>query len=260
MFEAMMTAATGLINQQRRLDTIASNVSNVNTVAFKSDRLDFKDALYTAGILPALPRTPEGNQQQGHGVMVAGIAKNFATGNLQTTDRVLDFAIEGEGFFELGNASGELVYTRNGSFNIDDQGYLVNGDGLYVHDTNGMRIVIPEGTVRIHVGADGGIVFSDDGEDIPEDAQPDVMLGLYTFRNITGLLTAGGGNYSESPASGVGMRAVNGFVRQGVLEMSNVSLSEEMTRLIRTQRVFQLASRALTTADQMEGIANNLRR
>ena len=259
MYEAMMIAATGLTNQQRRLDTIASNVSNVNTVAYKSARLDFKDALYTAGILPALPRTPEGNQQKGHGVMVAGITKTFAMGNIQTTERPLDFAIEGEGFFELEDAAGNSVYTRNGSFYLDDALYLVNADGLFVLDTEGERISVPYGIFRIDVSEDGRIAYSY-GEEFDEELEPSVAIGLYTFRNITGLLSAGGSNYSESPASGTRMRAENARIRQGMLEMSNVSLSEEMTRLIRTQRTFQLSSRALTTADQMEGIANNLRR
>jgi len=254
MYEAMMIAATGLKNQQLRLDTIANNVANVNTVGYQNARLDFKDALYTAGILPALPRTPEGNQQQGHGVMVAGIAKSFAPGNFQTTERELDFAIAGEGFFELGDADGNVVYTRNGNFNVDDAGYLVNAEGLYVHNTEGERIWVPYGTERVDVDSDGRVNFVA-GEEMTE-----VAFGIYTFRNITGLLSVGNTNFAESPASGERLPVKSGLIRQGVIEGSNVSLADEMTRLIRTQRVFQLASRALTTADQMEGIANNLRR
>jgi flagellar basal-body rod protein FlgG len=254
MFEAMMTAATGLHNQQRRLDTIANNVANVNTTAFKSVRLDFKDALYTAGIVPGLPRTPEGNQQKGHGVLVAGTTKDFRVGNLQTTERPLDAAIEGEGFFELGDLDGEIVYTRNGSFHIDDAGYFVNSDGLFVHDADGERISVPYGTHTIDIDQSGRLTFSGDG------FEGTVMLGVYTFRNITGLLSAGNGNYSESPASGERLPAEGAVIRQGWLEISNVDLATEMTRMIRTQRAFQLASRALTTADEMEGIANNMRR
>ena len=254
MYEAVMIAATALKNQQTRLDTIANNVANVNTVGYQHSRLDFKDALYTAGILPALPRTPEGNQQQGHGVMVAGIAKSFAPGNFQTTERELDFALAGEGFFELGDVEGNIVYTRNGNFHIDDIGYLVNAEGLNVHDTEGQAIWVPYVTERVDVDSEGRLNFVA-GEEMTE-----VTLGIYTFRNITGLLSVGGANFAESPASGEKIQAERGIIRQGVIEGSNVSLAEEMTRLIRTQRVFQLASRALTTADEMEGIANNLRR
>ena len=259
MYEAMMIAATGLHNQQRRLDTIAHNVSNVNTVGFKNSRLDFKDALYTAGIVPALPRTraPEGNQQKGHGVMIAGITKDFLPGSVQTTDRQLDTAIQGEGFFALEAVGGGTVYTRNGSFTLsveDDGVYLVNGSGLYVQDIDGARIRIPDDAETISFTQEGGIVFTA-GED-----ETTVMLGVYTFRNLMGLQSVGDSNYAETVSSGERRPAENAFVRQGILEMSNVKLADEMTRMIRTQRVFQLSSRALTTADQMEGIANNMRR
>jgi len=254
MYEAVMIAATGLQNQQRRIDTIANNVANVNSVAYKSARLDFKDALYTAGIVPGPPRTPDGNQQKGHGVMVAGITKDYRMGSAQRTDRQLDFAIEGEGFFELGDINGNIVYTRNGSFYIDDEGYLVNAEGLFVHDADGMRILAPFGTDTTSVSQDGLLTFTADG------VETEFNLGVYTFRNVTGLLSVGSGNYAESPASGEKMPAYGAAVRQGMLEASNVSLAEEMTRLIRTQRAFSLASRALSTADEMEGIANNMRR
>ena len=257
MYEAMMIAATGLHNQQRRLDTIAHNVANVNTVAFKNSRLDFKDALYTTGIIPALPRTPEGNQQKGHGVMVAGITKDYSGGSIQRTDRELDFAIEGEGFFALEGADGNTVYTRNGSFSLSveiDGMFLVNGDGLYVQDAGGGRIQIPEYTESISITAGNGIMFTAGEEETT------AIIGVYTFRNLTGLLSVGEGNYAESDASGERLPAENAAVRQGMLEVSNVKLAEEMTRMMRTQRAFSLASRALRTADEMEGIANNMRR
>jgi len=257
MYEAMMIAATGLRHQQSRLDTIANNVANVNSVAFKSDRLDFKDALYTAGIVPGLPRTPSGNQQKGHGVMIAGITKDYSTGSIQTTGRDLDVAIEGEGFFELEDSNGATAYSRNGSFELgeSDAGlFLVNGDGYYMHDTNGNRIQVPDGTDTINIAEDGTISF------MAGEEEQTAKLGVYTFRNITGLLSAGSGNYSESVASGTKLPADGAVIRQGALEMSNVKLSEEMTRLIRTQRAFSLSSRALTTADDMEGIANNMRK
>ena len=257
MYEAMMIAATGLHNQQRRLDTIANNVANVNTVGFKTVRLDFKDAMYTAGIVPGLPRTPEGNQQKGHGVMVAGTGKDFRTGNIQVTERPLDVAIEGEGFFELRDMDGNLLYTRNGAFNLSseaDGAYLVNGQGLYVMDINGERIMLPESAETIAIGLDGAISFTADGE------ETNIMIGVFTFRNLAGLLSSGNGNYSEGPASGEKIAAEGVLLRQGAIEGSNVNLAEEMTRMIRTQRAFQLASRALTTADEMQGIANNMKR
>ena len=257
MYEAMMIASTALHNQQRRLDTIANNVSNVNTVGYKSSRLDFKDALYTAGLVPGLPRTPEGNQQKGHGLMVSGIVKDFSSGSLQRTERQLDMAIEGEGFFAIESSDGSTLYTRNGSFNISveiDGAYLVTGEGNYVLDSENMRIRIPQFTESMGVSGNGEIIFT------VGDEESSIQLGVYTFRNLAGLVSVGEGNYSESIASGERLTAENATVLQGVLENSNVDLAQEMTRLIRTQRAFSLASRALTTADEMEGIANNMKR
>ena len=257
MYEAMMIAATGLHNQQRRLDTIANNVANVNTIGFKSSRLDFKDALYTAGLTPPLARTPEGNQQKGHGLMVAGITKDFSFGNIQRTDGKLDMAIGGEGFFAVQAADGATLYTRNGSFNVSveaDGVYLVDNEGFYVLDNTEARIQIPQFANDIRVAEDGVITF------IAGEDETTAVLGLYTFRNLTGLLSVGDGNYSESAASGDRLPAGDARVLQGVLEGSNVDLSQEFTRMIRTQRAFSLASRALVTADEMEGIANNMRR
>ena len=259
MYEAIMIAATGLKNQQRRMDVIANNVANVNSAAFKSDRLDFKDALYTTGIVPNYPRTPapDGNQQKGHGVMVAGITKDYSTGAFQRTDRHLDVAIEGEGFYELEDPNGGIVYTRNGSLELGEGGdgmYLVSGDGWFIHDADGQRIKVPDDMGSVAIDTDGTIRFEANGEETT------VKLGLFTFRNLTGLMSSGNGNLSETVASGEKMPATGAVVRQGELEISNVKLSEEMTRIIRTQRVFQLSSRALTTADEMDAIANNMRR
>ena len=302
MFEAVNIAATGIKQQQSRLDTIANNVANINSNAYKSARLDFKDALYTNEFNTSYPRTPEpeGNQRKGHGVMIAAITKDFRTGSVQSTGRDLDVMIEGEGFFELEDPNGNIVYTRNGSFEVGegpDGGFLVTGDGWYLHDEAGNRIQVPYNIASISIEKDGIIRFIfpeviDSGETDEEAgagagtadagtgaagagagtaeagaeaagaeaAEITVKLGIFTFRNITGLESSGNGNYIESLASGAKRPADNFKVWQGDLEISNVNLSEEMTRIIRTQRVFQLASRALTTADDMEGIANNMRR
>ena len=115
--------------------------------------------------------------------------------------------------------------------------------------------MIPFGTDKIHSDTSGNIQFMNNDEPIGG-----ATVGMFTFRNLKGLATTGDGNYTTTPASGERMPAANAVLRQGVLEGSNVNLAEEMTRLIRTQRAFQLASRALTTADEMEGIANNMRR
>jgi len=259
MYLAKSIAASGLRHQQLRLDNIAHNVSNANTTAFKNARLDFKDSLYTAGITPGPPRSPEESQQKGHGVIVTAISRDFKPGVLQRTERMFDFAIENEGFFSLSDINGDLVYTRNGSFHLSVEAagsFLVNGEGLYVLDINGARIPIPFGTSTVNSDNDGNLYFLSSGNELLGEA----TLGLFTFRNLQGLEAAGYGNYAPNAAAGELLPANTAIVRQGVLEGSNISLAEEMTRLIRTQRAFQLASRALTTADEMQGIANNMKR
>lgn len=258
MFEAVYMAATGLTNQQRRLDTIANNVSNVNTVGFKNSRLDFKDALYTAGFDPGPAYTEGGDLQKGHGVIFSAITNDFSVGSFQNTGNMLDFAIDGDAFFEVLDPYGNRLYTRAGNFyaSTGPNGLeLTNAQGYFVQDEDGNNISIPEGTTSIDVSPEGAVNFRA-GAEILGTAQ----LGLYTFPNKTGLSVAGGGNYAVTDASGDAEAATEGRVIQYTLENSNVDMATEMTRLLRTQRAFSLASRALTTADDMEGIANNMKK
>lgn len=257
MYEAIMMAATGLVNQQRRLDTIADNVANINTAGFKASRLDFKDALYTAGVSTGPVYSPDGNLQKGHGVMTASITKLFSGGSLLATESELDFAIEGDGFFEVKDSYGALLYTQAGNFYTSTEAdgmYLVNSQGYYVQSGAGTNILIPEGTTEISVSTDGLITFRMGDEILGTES-----LGIYMFTNKMGLSSAGNANYEVTIASGEKMEADDFKVRQHYLEGSNVNLADEMTRLIRTQRAFSLASRALTTADDMEAIANNMK-
>jgi len=257
MFEAIVTAASGVRGQQRRLDTIADNVANINTVGFRASRLNFKDALYVAGQYAYADEAA--NQQKGHGVMTASISRVFSTGSFTTSERNLDFAIEGEGFFEVMAADGSIFYTRAGNFyisNIGDEQYLVNGSGNFVLDDQGAPIILPQWAESVNISGGGEMVFTDNVDRQMEAGR----LALRTFVNDDGLSSLGGCNYVPTVASGEPMEAENCRVRQGVLENSNVDMAREMTRLIRAQRAFSFASRALTTADDMEGIANNMRR
>lgn len=271
MYEAIFIAKTGLTNQQRRIDTTADNIANINTVGFKSARLDFKDALYTAGFPPAPAATPEpqGSQQKGHGVMTAAITRNFHTGSLIETESQLDVALIGDdGFLELRTPTGERLYSTGGSLylstNDDGTAHLVNSNGYFVQDTEGNDILVPEGTTWVSLAQDGELTFHLSGK-LQEEVDPaeasSVRIGVYTFPNKQGLDGTGQSLFRTTVASGEKL-AANGEIpiKQGFLESSNVNLAIEMTRLIRAQRAFSLASRALTTADDMEGIANSMRR
>jgi len=258
MYLAMSIGATGLLHQQRRIDTIANNVANANTVGYKNARLDFKDALYTTGVTPGPARTPEGNQQKGHGVLITAITRDFKPGSMERTDNPLDFAIENEGFFAFEDPNGGILYGRNGAFSLSveaDGTYLVNGQGLYVLNENEERITIPFGITQIIGDVDGTLRFVSGDIEVGRET-----IGIYTFRNLHGLVASGNSTFTHVESAGERLPANDAVLRQGVLEISNISLAEEMTRLIRTQRAFQLASRAVTTADEMEGIANNMKR
>jgi flagellar basal-body rod protein FlgG len=261
MYEAVFMAATGLTNQQRRLDVIADNMANVNTVGHRANRIDFADALYTAGLNPSYPRTPEpnGNQRHGHGVSTASITRENRQGALQQTGQELDLALEGRGYLSVADGEGNIYYKRGGSYYISIESgaaRIVDADGYYLLDDGGSSMELPENTVNISVAAVGLLSFTDSGGNTLETH----TLGLYEFTNELGLNSDGGDRYVETELSGDMWVSENTKVHQGNLEMSNVDLAKEMTNMIRAQRAFQLASRALTTADDMEGLANTLRK
>lgn len=255
MNQAILTAKSGVLAQQTRLDVIGNNVANVNTTGYKSSRVDFKDALYQTLLRPVQPQD-DLNLERGHGVLVSATGRDMSNGTLQQTNNMLDFKIEGNGFFTVQDPQGEQRYTRNGAFTVsieEDGNYLVNGNGWYVLDTNSERIQIP---------ALNGQLYSDQNGNLFIDEQaPFAQLGRVRFDNPNGLEAAGDSTFTVTEASGEPVTLVEGetTVIQGALEASNVDLANEMTRLIRTQRALQLSSRAISTADQMMGIANNIR-
>lgn len=251
--QSLYTAASGLSGQQKRLDTLAANVANASTTGYKSTRVDFKDALYSTMKSPVLENSADNNLLVGSGVILDATTIDFAQGANMETGMPLDFAIEGDGFFQVQTGAGELVYTRVGSFKtatIDGQNYLVTGQGHFVLDKNGGRVTVPSEDGAFSV-SENGIISTVDGEI--------GTIGLYRFSNAEGLAPAGETCYSETPASGQPEPDDDSAIIQGALENSNVNLAQELTLLIRSQRAYSLASRALTTSDDMLGLANNMR-
>ncbi|MPM36301.1 Flagellar basal-body rod protein FlgG [bioreactor metagenome] len=250
--QAIYSAASGLKNQQTRLDTVAANIANSSTVGYKSARVDFKDALYTAMDNPA-GSAMDTNLLAGSGVLVGSISSDFADGALKDTGSELDFAISGSGFFTVENPDGEILYTRNGSFgttDAQDGSYLVTAQGYYVLDSAGNRISLPKDLAGLRVTSDGRLSTASGSV---------AALGIAEFTNPEGLLSVGNTCFQETAASGRSVSTgQNTSVVQGSLEASNVDMSQEMTLLIRSQRAYSLASKALQTADDMEGLANDI--
>ena len=250
--QALYTAASGLSAQQLRLGAIASNLANANTPGFKATRNDFKDTLYKNLVDPELPATPDANLACGTGVRLDATNIDMEQGAIVDTGFPLDFAIEGDGFFRVQDENGRILYTRCGSFTTTNNGegnYLVTPEGHYVLDADGNRMGMPDDVTTVTVTPDGAI---------SADGVAYGTLGLVSFQNADGLAPAGGTCFEETVSSGPAVAEAGSKIIQGSLERSNVDMSQELTLLIRSQRAYSLASRAVTTTDDMMGLANNL--
>lgn len=251
MIQSMYTAAMGLHSQQRRIDTLANNLANVSTAGYKSVRLDFKDALYNELNVPV---ETGHNMQNGHGVLPQASVRIMTQGVPQDTGRHLDIMIDSEGYMTMQDATGQTFYTRSGALNIsveDGANYLVDGNGSYVLNTQGQRIVLPEDTNSIKFELNGTI-RAGDGTVIGQ-------LDVVRFADPQGLISIGDSGFIPSETSGPPIRGAEFEIRQGYLESSNVDMAQELQLLIRTQRAFSFASRALTQSDSMEGLATSMR-
>jgi len=262
MLRTLSIGASGMQAQTLNIDVIANNLANVNTTGFKRSRADFQDLLYQTLRSPGVTDT-EGTQvptgiQLGHGTRPAAVQKIFLQGDYRHTQNELDMAIEGDGFFQILQSSGEIAYTRAGAFKLDSEGQIVTSDG-YLMEPN---ISIPSDTVAVNIGSDGTVSIIQAGE-----TEPTVVgnIELARFVNPAGLESIGRNLYVVTAASGdetTGTAGEDGFgtIAQGYLEMSNVSVVEEMVNMITAQRAYETNSKTIQTADEMLQMANNVKR
>ncbi|HET8711614.1 MAG TPA: flagellar basal-body rod protein FlgG [Spongiibacteraceae bacterium] len=253
MMQALWVGKTGLSAQNTRLSTIANNLANASTVGFKRDDAQFEDLLYQIRAQPGASSSqstqlPSGIQV-GTGVRVVGTTKQFTEGSLQVTQNSLDMAINGRGFFQILMPDGTTAYTRNGQFQLNSNGEIVNSEGMQLQPT----ISIPQGTKSITVSRDGIVEAQIDGQSAPQQIG---QIQLSDFINPSGLQAIGNNLFQETAASGSpqqGNPASTGFgaVEQGTLEASNVDIVEEMVNMITTQRTYEMNSKVIATADQM---------
>jgi flagellar basal-body rod protein FlgG len=262
MIKAMRTAASGMYAQQLNVDTIANNLANVNTTGYKKSKVEFQDVLYTklrssGAETPGASKVPVG-LDVGYGTSPVATQRFFTEGNLQQTGNPLDVSIEGDGFFQILMPSGEIGYTRDGSFKMSADGQLVTTDGFYLQPS----ITIPENSESISVTADGLVSAKVSGTADPQEVG---QLELAKFINPAGMEAIGHNLFLASSSSGspiLGTPSLEGFgsTNQGYLEMSNVEVVEEMVNMIMAQRAYEINSKAIQTSDEMSQLASNLKR
>lgn len=262
MLRTLWIAASGMEAQAMNIDVISNNLANVNTAGFKKSRPDFQDLLYET-IRVAGAASSSGTQiptgiEVGQGTRPVSVQKIFTQGDYQNTQNELDMAIEGDGFFQITQPNGEVAYTRSGAFMLDSEGRIVTADGFFLEP----EISIPLDTVGITIGTDGTVSVLQAGE---TEATEIGTVELARFVNPAGLHSIGRNLYLPTLASGdaiTGTGGEEGFgtIAQGSLEMSNVSVVDEMVNMIVAQRAYEINSKAIVTADEMLQMANNLRR
>ncbi len=261
MFRSLATAASGMEAQQTRLDVTANNIANVSTNGFKKGRAEFADLMYqtvrSAGSATGNGTNAPDATEIGMGTRLTATTRELGQGELHQTGNPLDVAIEGSGFLPVTLPSGETAYTRNGALHMSAEGQLVTSEGYPV----GGDITIPSDAQTVTIGADGTVSAT-----MPGESQP-VELGqiqIAMFANPGGLAAQGGTLFRETSASGTAVLGAPGeggagTVRQGMLEVSNVNVVEEMIDLISGQRAYEINSRVIRAADEMLGQTAQLR-
>lgn len=262
MLRALYSSATGMKAQEYVIDVTANNLANVNTNGFKRSMVDFADLMYLTG-KQAGTEVATGQQspipfQIGSGVRAVGTTKAFSIGTFEQTGNPFDTAIEGDGFYKITLPSGDIRYTRDGSFKINSGGQLVNSDGYLV---DGGVVVTPQTQAdQIQIGADGTVTAND-----PSTGTSTVLgtITLVRFVNPAGLSSAGGNLYAATAASGPelpGTAGQDGFgsIRHRFVERSNVEVVTELISLISAQRAYEINSRAVRAGDEMLSVTADI--
>ncbi len=262
MQRSMFIAATGMEAQKTNIDVIAHNLANVNTNGFKKGRADFQDLIYQS-LKSAGAESADGNEiptgiQLGLGVKTAAVQKLFRQGDFVSTENPLDMVIEGDGFYQITMPDGDIGYTRAGSFKIDSSGRLVTSDGYPMEPA----ITLPDDTLEVTVSSDGTISVLQPGS---STATTVGQIELAQFINPAGLRALGKNLFSLSGSSGdaaVGTPGLDGLgtIMQGMIELSNVNIVEEMVNMIVSQRAYELNSKVVQTSDDMLRMANSIKR
>lgn len=259
MNDAFYIGATGMQAQQMNVDTIANNLVNANTTAFKKARLSFTDLVANGAAVPAAGAGADAGllrnlQKMGGGVGVVNFNKQFDAGDLKRTDVPLDVAIQGDGFLEVSMPDGSKAYTRGGSLKVNRDGLLATQGGYPLQPA----ITVPETMQSITIGSDGRVQLTLAGQGNPVDAG---QLELVRFANPAQLASQGDNLYRATDASGTPLAGDGaGQLVQGFVETSNVKMVDEMTNLMLAQRAYESSLKVVQASDEMLALVNNMRK
>jgi len=256
-----MTAATGMEAQQLYMDTISNNLSNVNTIGFKRTKIEFQDLMYQTLREPGV-RNFEGSMapagiSAGLGVRPAATQVIFEQGSVVQTGNSLDWAIQGEGFFQVTLPDGSTAYTRDGTFQLSNDGSIVTSSGFFLSP----QITVPENSSELTISENGIVSVILPGE----TAQTEIgQVELARFINPSGLRSLGGNLYAESDASGAPLISLpteegTGSILAQYTEASNVQIVNEMVNMISAQRAYEIISKAIQVGEDMMQVVNNLK-
>jgi flagellar basal-body rod protein FlgG len=260
---ALHTAATGMMAQELNVQVISNNIANMRTTGYKRQRAEFQDLLYEHVRRVGTQTSTQGNIlpvgiDLGGGVKTVGTPRLMTQGTISPTGGDLNLAIRGDGFFKIQMPDGTFTYTRDGTFQMDAQGRIVNLQGNVVQP----GITIPNNAQSIAINPQGQVSAT-----IPGSTTPSILgqLALTRFVNRAGLQAIGDNLFVETPASGTpqdGVANTDGFgdLQQGNLEQANVEAVTEISDLIAAQRAYEMNGKVITAADQMLQTSSNLMR
>ncbi len=247
-------AATGMAAQELNVNTISNNIANMSTTGYKRQRAEFQDLMYQTIIPPGSTSsdtntTVPSGIQQGLGVKTGSLYRIDQQGALEQTSNPYDLAINGNGYFQVQMPDGTTAYTRDGSFQLNQEGQLVTSSGYLVQP----NITIPNNAVNVTINASGQVLVTIAGQQSPSNVG---QIQTAVFPNDAGLNALGDNLFQVTDASGaaiVGNPAATGYgkLQQGFLESSNVDVVSEITTLIEAQRAYEMNSKVIQAGDQM---------
>ncbi len=259
---SLAIGSTGMYAQQMNVEVIANNIANINTTGYKRQRAEFQDLMYQNLREPGAQSSQSGTNlptgmQLGSGVKLDAITRMHTQGSLDITDNKLDMAINGSGYFQIQMPTGDTAYTRNGTFQLNQDGQIVTSEGYQLIP----GITIPTDAAEVSINKNGGVFIKVQGQ---QDLQNVGQIELARFANDAGLDIRGDNLFLASTASGSAITGIAGedsfgSIEQGALETSNVNVVNEITKMISAQRAYEMNSKVIQSSDDMMGTLTNLR-